>query len=100
METILTTQQQIQILKLALEYIKCGDECALCVAIRHASIKIMPDSFPIIPLYKLIPLFTHTNAEQFHANTGMLFWWPIGKNEDRIKFLNWIITQLEKDLNT
>ena len=99
METILTIQQQIQILKLALEYIKCGDECALCVAIRQASIKIMPDSFHTIPLSELIPLFTFTNAEYFGANKSF-FWWPIDKNEDRVKFLNWMIKQLEKDLNT
>lgn len=100
METVITIQQQIEILQKALTTLKARNAEGICEAIRKASIDILPESFPIIPLCKLIPLFTHTNAEQFHANTGMLFWWPIGKNEDRIKFLNWMIKQLEKDLNT
>ena len=100
METVITTQQQIEILQKALTTLKARNAEGICEAIRKASIDILPESFPRIPLYKLIPLFTRANAEHFHANIAMLFWWPIGKNKYRIEFLNWMIKQLEKDLNT
>lgn len=94
---MITIQQQLAILQKALATLKAGNAEGICGALRKASIGILPGAFPMIPLNKLIPLFTRTNAEQFHADTRMLFWWPIGKNKDRIEFLNWVIKQLENE---
>ncbi len=50
-------------------------------------------------LDKLIPLFNRDNAIQ-HANAsrGGLYWWARVNYKDRLAFLDWMISELEKQL--
>lgn len=93
---MITIEQQIAILELAMKMIKNGSSPGLCNAIRSASIDILPESTPIVPLYKLIPLFTSRNAENFKANITKLYWWD--ENKYRIQYLEWMISELKKQL--
>ena len=49
---------------------------------------------------KVIPLFTLENARQHSKNRkyGTAYWWDRNNLEDRKKFLDWMIQELEKQL--
>ena len=52
---------------------------------------------PDIIANKLIPKFTHENANQFNA-VDMAYWWESGNwHTGRMDFLNWLIEQYKDD---
>ena len=92
----LNIEQQIAILELAMKRIKTAKSPGLCNAIRSASLDLLPESTPVVPLYQLIPLFTSRNAENFGADITRVYWW--NENKYRIQYLEWMISELKKQL--
>ena len=96
---IISIEQQIAILELAMKKINDPRSMpGLCFAIRVASIDLLPDNTPIIPLSELIPVFTFENAKLFGANELGLYWWPSSEIKIRVYFLEWMISELKKQL--
>ena len=56
---------------------------------------------PIFPtLWQYIKLFTSKNAKMFGAKVNKGYWWPNTKEgyEQRRKYVDWMISELEKQL--
>ena len=54
-------------------------------------------------IVNLFPLFTRKNAFPFRAKMEGSYWWEWGLNydyENRLAFLNWMLSELEKQKNS
>lgn len=97
----LTTEQQIQVLQnIDWDYLKRNKE-GLCFGINYAYRDIFNKFLPLSEIHTAIPLFTHENAFQFNARKKAYSWWPYNKKgyDLRMRFVNWIISELEKKTN-
>ena len=95
----LTTEEQIQVLKEARKrLLNKKDNFCLCYRIKQALIKIYGEITLLNQIPDYIPLFRIDYAIE-HANaTCGLFWWPKSNKTDRLAFLDWMISELEKQL--
>ena len=107
-ESTLTKEEQIKILEKVLDKLYTNNKkYGLCYIIRF----ILRYEFYIrdyvIKIPKYIPLFTRENAiEHANARSNRLFWWTVGYSYDdhgeydldnRIKFIEWMISELKKE---
>lgn len=94
----LTPELQIEILQEATKNIKLDNDKFLCIILRDIlwNRDIVPqDHDPNISDY--IPLFTRQNADFFNTNPKLRHaWWLVCLEEDRLRFLNWLIEENKK----
>ena len=95
----LTTEEQIQVIKEARKRVlnKKNNFC-LCYRIKLALVKIYGEITLLNEIQDYIPLFRIDYAIKHAKATYGLFWWPIGNKTDRLAFLDWMISELEKQL--
>ena len=96
----LTTEEQIQVLKeVRKRLLNRIFDLGLCDMFRSKLFEIygITTSFHEIPNY--IPLFRMDYAIKHAKATYGLFWWPQSNKTDRLAFLDWMISELEKQLN-
>lgn len=57
-------------------------------------------SFDYSELEKYISLFTKANAEKFGASMdkNKMYWWPLCQLKPRFEFLDWMISELKKEI--
>ena len=81
------------------------NDIPMCSGLCHLVKKVIytTSDFPLgetcNSLDKFIPLFDRDHAIQ-HANAsrGGLYWWARNNYKDRLAFLDWMISELEKQL--
>lgn len=95
---------QIEIIKAVKELILTEQEegffCSgLCNLIKREIINKGIEIWSINEIINYIPLFTYYNAV-LHSDNFTLnsFWWTRTNFEDRIKFLDWMLEELHKQL--
>lgn len=97
----LTTEEQIQVIKEARKRVlnKKNNFC-LCYMLKQALIKIYGKITLLNEIQNYIPLFTKENAIKFaQAKPDYSgFWWKRYNYKDRLAFLDWMISELEKQL--
>lgn len=105
----MNTQTQIKVLEAAKivcidNYNHIDNRFGLCYAIKIALRKYCPDQIIMgSEILTYIPLFTIENAKKYgksHINTTgenpyHQFWWSISSLDDRIAFLDWMISVLK-----
>ena len=95
----LTTEEQIQVLKEARKrLLNEKDELCLCYRIRQALVKIYGEITLLNEIQDYIPLFRIDYAIEHAKATCGLFWWPKRNKKNRLAFLDWMISELEKQL--
>ena len=110
---LLTVVEQITVLKLAKEKLKCQatvDFCpGLCIIIHNTAFELYAEekclkSFFNLTVEMLVPTFIYENALKSNTNsiahTQKMYWWPRklekGSVSNRLAFLDWLINELEK----
>ena len=104
----LGTEVQILILKKAEDFLRYDNHrwgiiefgiTGLCNQTQKA-FKYYNMEIPSIPTIKeYIPLFTYENACKYSENTITGdYWWPRNDYINRLAFLDWMISELEKQL--
>ena len=110
---LLTVDEQITVLKLAKEKLKCqatADFCpGLCVIIYTTAFELYAKekklrSFFNSTVEMLVPAFSYENALKSNTNsiahTQKMYWWSRklekGSVANRLAFLDWLINELEK----
>ena len=94
---VLPVEIQIEILqevkrKLELERIFVSGLCSVIVS--ECCLKLKQED-----IVNLFPLFTRKNAFPFRAKMEGSYWWEFGSNydyENRLAFVNWMLSELEK----
>ena len=99
----LPKDEQIEVLRTVKEKLLAGNferDEGLCTLILRSS--KYNRNMGVLSLYQSYPLFTSENAIK-HANadcvsTSLTFWWEINPYDvtNRIVFIDWIISELEK----
>lgn len=97
---MLTKEEQIVILKEVLELL-IKEECTagLCFIIRPKIKKHLKLYHVEFDIKDYIPLFTFSNAVNHANGKDDYYWWQAMPYdyENRILFINWIISELEKE---
>ena len=95
-------EQQIEALKEAKNRVR-NHMIGICRAIKY----ILFHRYRILisernPLSSIIPIFTYKNACKFDETVKKTnkkgYWWDIRDRESRCKFIDWMISELEKQL--
>lgn len=95
----LTTEEQIRVLKEARKRVLNKKEnLCLCYRIKQALIKIYGETIFLNEIQNYIPLFRIDYAIEHAKATYGLFWWPKSNKKNRLAFLDWMISELEKQL--
>ena len=103
----LGTEDQILILKKAKDFLLSERNSSggyismgLCSQIQRAFYRSGITIPSISKIEKLIPIFTYENACKHSINTITGdYWWPKYDSISRLLFLDWMISELEKQLN-
>ena len=95
-------EQQIEVLKEAKDEVR-NRMTGICRAIKN----ILFRRYRIFilernPLSSIIPIFTYENACKFDETVKEAskngYWWDFRNKESRYKFIDWMISELEKQL--
>lgn len=104
-EIVLEPQRQIAILLRAKELLLEMPGCGLCslisIAIKGKELEIYLSNYSDLYINeKCIPIFTRENAINYAGARGFasLYWWSRGDIEPRLLFLDWMITELQKQI--
>lgn len=91
--------KQIEILKQVLDLL-INKECSrgLCFILRRRLQEHLRIYYTPIIIVDYIPLFTNQNAIDYANGRREMYWWDeiTYDFDNRIKFIKWIITELEK----
>ena len=99
MKTLLTPQEQIDVLR-NIDWKDMIDENeGLCWGIDHALYTTIDRIVSYEDLRSYIPLFTIENANKFEVNKG-IYWFARDEQgyQQRRNFVNWMIQELEKEV--
>ena len=103
----LTIQQQIEVLEETKTFLLFSEDKGfkakhgMCYYMEYAIYSLKGKPIKCImykELSQAIPLFTKENAKEFGAHPEYIFWWPIAEIENRVKFIDWMIETLKKEL--
>ena len=99
MKTLLTPQEQIDVLRNIDWKIMTYENTGLCWGIQVALGAITGEFILGRELNSYIPLFTIENANKFEVNKG-IYWFARNEQgyQQRRNFVNWMIQELEKEI--
>ena len=96
----LPIEEQIQVLRAVKEEVLYDiDFEGLCFKIQYRLKRVCSIDSPVIRIKEYIPLFRRKFAIQYANAKNGSYWWPRENDKDRLLFLDWMIQELEKQLN-
>lgn len=112
-DTKLSNEQQIQVIRRAIvkyeeQYTEKHDTFrGLCYYLQKALFELYNIEIKYYEVEKYIPLFNHTNAVEYGQASKdhtaewykISYWWSVSDHKSRLKFMNWMLKELNKELN-